>query len=79
MKIFYFAHIARALDRREEELSVPAALDTEALWERLVARHPTLGRFRGSAKFVRNGEYAADGERFADGDEVGVLPPVSGG
>ncbi len=79
MKIFYFAHIAQALDRREDEVSVPGPVDAEGLWERLIARQPGLRRFRASAKLVRNGEYAAHGEQFADGDEVAVLPPVSGG
>jgi len=79
MKIFYFAHIARALERREDELSVAGPVDAEALWERLIAREPGLQRFRASARLVRNGEYAARGEQFADGDEVAVLPPVSGG
>jgi molybdopterin converting factor small subunit len=79
MKIFYFAQIARALGRREDELRVPAPLDAGALWTRLIEHCAALAPFRATARFVRNGEYAGLAEQFHDGDEVGLLPPVSGG
>ena len=79
MKILYFAQIARALGRREDELQVPAPLDADALWARLIEHSAALAPFRATARFVRNGEYADPTEQFSDHDEVGLLPPVSGG
>jgi MoaE-MoaD fusion protein len=38
-----------------------------------------LGPGRASVRFARNGTYVATDERLAAGDEVAVIPPVSGG
>ena len=53
--------------------------DVEAAWQALVALHPVLAPGRASLRFARNGEYADPTTGLADGDEVAMIPPVSGG
>lgn len=48
-------------------------------WDGLVARYPALEPGRASVRFARNGEYADPADGLVDGDELAVIPPVSGG
>jgi molybdopterin synthase catalytic subunit len=48
-------------------------------WGALVARFPVLAPGRDSVRFARNGDYADTTDTLADGDELAVIPPVSGG
>ena len=48
-------------------------------WDALVARFPVLAPGRDSVRFARNSDYADPAEPLADGDELAVIPPVSGG
>lgn len=48
-------------------------------WEALAAGFPVLAPGRDSVRFARNGEYADTLDGLADGDELAVIPPVSGG
>ncbi len=41
--------------------------------------HPKLAAHRGSMMVAVNAEYAEPTTRLRDGDEVALLPPVSGG
>lgn len=59
------------------ELEDPASI--EDAWAALQARHPSIGPGRAAVRFARNGEYADPSTRLADGDEVAIIPPVSGG
>jgi len=79
MKILYFAHVAKTLGRREDELNFSAPVTAEALWEKLLALRPALGQYRATIHLARNSEYAGPQDQFADGDEVALIPPVSGG
>lgn len=79
MKILYFAHVAKALGRREDVLEVAAPLTLDALWERLLALRPELAQYRATIRVARNSTFATPQEQFANGDEVALLPPVSGG
>ncbi len=79
MKILYFAHVAKALGCRQDVLEVKEPLAAEALWEQLVALRPGLAPYRASIRLARNNTFAGPQERFANGDEVALLPPVSGG
>ena len=54
-------------------------VDAAGLWKILSGRWPRLSAHRGNTRLARNGAYAAEGEVFAAGDEVALLPPVSGG
>lgn len=49
------------------------------LWSMLMLEYPALSPMRGTLAFAVNGEYAKGEEMVAAGDEVAVLPPVSGG
>ena len=45
----------------------------------VTATSPRLTALRPSTMFMVNQEYAPLGQQLADGDEVAVIPPVSGG
>lgn len=59
------------------ELAEGAAIDDA--WVCLVDRFPRLAPGRSSVRFARNGEYAEPTDRLVDGDELALIPPVSGG
>ncbi len=62
------------------ETSVAAGEVTlDELWPLLAERYPDLSPMRDTLAFAVNGEYARGDARVVSGDEVAVLPPVSGG
>jgi molybdopterin converting factor small subunit len=64
---------------REEILELPAGATIEHAWNGLVAKHPRLAPGRPSVRFARNAVYAPATTPLEDGDEVAMIPPVSGG
>jgi len=64
----------RALD-----LELPAGSTIEDAWRGIVARFPALAPGRPAVRFARNGAYAPPETALEDGDEVAMIPPVSGG
>ncbi len=64
---------------REVDLVVPAGATIDQAWFALVERFPALAAGRPAVRFARNGEYAPAETQLADGDEVAMIPPVSGG
>jgi len=59
------------------ELDPPATVDTA--FATLKARHPRLADMQNSLLFAVNEEYASRDKPLSDGDQVAVIPPVSGG
>jgi MoaE-MoaD fusion protein len=64
---------------RQVALELPAGATIEDAWTALVARHVVLAPGRASIRFARNAAYAAPDTPLTDGDEVAMIPPVSGG
>lgn len=64
----------RALD-----VSVAPGATIEDAWSALVERFPVLAPGRPAVRFAHNGAYAPASTVLADGDEVAMIPPVSGG
>jgi molybdopterin converting factor subunit 1 len=79
MKILYFAHVAKTLGRREDALDVSAPVTADVLWVHLLKLRPELAPYRATIRLARNNTFASPDEHFANGDEVALLPPVSGG
>jgi MoaE-MoaD fusion protein len=79
VRIRLFAMQRELAAAREVAVELPAGATVEAAWDALVARHPVLAPGRSSLRFAVNGEYAGPETALADGDEVAMIPPVSGG
>jgi molybdopterin synthase catalytic subunit len=79
IRIRLFAIQRELAGTREVRVDLPDGSDVEAAWNALVTRHPVLAPGRPSLRFARNGDYADPSTGLADGDEVAMIPPVSGG
>jgi molybdopterin synthase catalytic subunit/molybdopterin converting factor small subunit len=64
----------RALD-----LTLPSGAIIEDAWTEVVRLHPTLAPGRPALRFACNGAYTPADTVLGDGDEVAMIPPVSGG
>jgi molybdopterin converting factor subunit 1 len=79
VRVRLFAVQRELAGTREVALELPDGADVEGAWAALVALHPVLAPGRASMRFARNGDYAEPATVLADGDELAMIPPVSGG
>ncbi len=79
VRVRLFAMQRELAGSRELPIELPDGATVEDAWAALVAVVPTLGPGRASVRFARNGAYAEASTTLADGDEVAMIPPVSGG
>ncbi len=78
VRLLLFAGLAERAGLRERRLDeLPAALTVAALLERLERDYPFLREVPFTV--ARNQSLARRDEALHDGDEVALLPPVSGG
>jgi molybdopterin synthase catalytic subunit/molybdopterin converting factor small subunit len=61
----------------EVELALPATAGD--LWRTLRERYPALARYEGAIAIAVNQSFASHSTALAPGDQVALLPPVSGG
>jgi len=78
VKVLLFGAAADRAGTRETQFQA-GEITVEELWLLLAERHPGLSPMRDTLAFAVNGEYARGDARVSPGDEVAVLPPVSGG
>lgn len=79
IKVLFFGTLKDVCGRAEEVFEAPAGADAGVLFDHYAARFPQLGRMAHSIVIARNQEFTTRAEPLADGDEVALLPPVSGG
>jgi molybdopterin converting factor subunit 1 len=79
IKVLLFGAAADRAGTRQTEVPVSNETTLGELWPILASQHPALGPMRDILAFAVNGEYARMNDSVSPGDEVGVLPPVSGG
>ncbi len=76
--LLLFASAADALGARSMRLELPEGATVADLRGALAAL-PGGDRIPARAMVARNRVYAGDGEPVAAGDELAIIPPVSGG
>lgn len=79
MKLLFFAHAAQFVGCREEHWELASPLSPDQFWSELERRHPGAGALRASCRLARNREYLSPEDWLQPGDEVAIIPPVSGG
>jgi len=79
MKVLFFAGSRELSGVAEADLAITEKLSATEVWDRLIREYPKLAGLRTSARLAQNGAYSAADSEFTNGDEVAVIPPVSGG
>jgi molybdopterin converting factor subunit 1 len=75
----YFAGHRDIAGRNEEQIELDDGATVSGLWELLVARYPRLAGYSGKLLYAVNQEFSTLETELHDGDEVALIPPVSGG
>jgi molybdopterin converting factor subunit 1 len=75
--VLLFAGLKERVGERELRVALDGDASVAALLERLAERHPILNRY--PFAIAINGHYASRDASLAEGDEVALIPPVSGG
>jgi molybdopterin synthase catalytic subunit len=79
IRVIYFGMLKDAVGRQLEDVELPADASLADLIADRIAHTPVIDNFRTVLAFAINQEYAQLKDRLRDGDEVAMLPPVSGG
>jgi molybdopterin converting factor subunit 1 len=80
VRILFFSVAREAAGCAEAEIPIgPAGLSAPELWAALDARFPAFVSLRAAWRLAVNCEYFAADVAISAGDEVAVIPPVSGG
>lgn len=79
VRVRLFAALVEAAGTDVLDLELPAGATVRAALEAAGGRVPAVRRYAGSLLAAVNMEYVALAHPLADGDEVALIPPVSGG
>ena len=79
VKVLYFGRLKELSGSSEESVEVRDGARIEDLFAHCAMSRPELRKFRASLVAARNREFSAWDTPLHAGDEVGFLPPVSGG
>jgi molybdopterin converting factor subunit 1 len=79
IKVLFFGLLKDICGGAEDKLELPAGATAGAVFEHYASAFPRLKQMAASVVLARNHEFATVAEPLADGDEVALLPPVSGG
>jgi molybdopterin converting factor subunit 1 len=74
-----FARLSELAGTRVAEVEAGEGLTAKEVYRALCSQYPSLSGLNGSVRFAVNGEYVEPGHPVGDGDEVALIPPVSGG
>jgi len=79
VKVKFFA-MCREVSRCDEVvLDLPDKANESVLWVKMTERFPALETFKSQSRLAVNMAYVKDQLELRDGDEICIIPPVSGG
>jgi len=79
VKVLFFGQLKDIVGRDEESLELETGATLAAVKTHYADRYPKLQGLSKSIACSINQEYAQASAVLREGDEVGLLPPVSGG
>ena len=79
VSLLLFASVAEAAGERRREVRAPEGSTARGVFELLAAEVPALAGRSDHVSFARNQQFVSPDTVLEDGDELAVIPPVSGG
>ena len=79
VRVLFFGVLKDLAGRSSEDAEFAEDADLRAVLDRYAALSPAVGKMAGSIVVARNQAFAEPATKIAEGDEIALLPPVSGG
>jgi molybdopterin synthase catalytic subunit len=79
IQVLFFGVLKEIIGAHEDSLMLPEGARVKDVFDHYAQRFPALAAASGSIVLARNQEFVTAGTDLKDGDEVALLPPVSGG
>lgn len=79
IKVLFFASCRDAVGGKELVLDLPEGTTAAGLKDEVTSRYPRLAPLREKLLIAANAEYVDGTTVLKDGDEIALIPPVSGG
>lgn len=79
IKVLFFGQLKDVCGRAEDSYDAPVGANAGLVFDHYAAIFPGLRAMAPSIVIARNLEFTTRAQPLADGDEVALLPPVSGG
>jgi molybdopterin converting factor subunit 1 len=78
-RVRLFARLSELAGRREIEIELGEGLSAGEAYRLLCTRYPDMAAYAGTVMYAVNAEYVSPEHPLRDGDELALIPPVSGG
>jgi molybdopterin converting factor subunit 1 len=79
VKVLFFAQSRDAAGCESCDLHLDAPLTQAELWDLLIEAYPALAFQQKTSRLARHESYLPGDELLQPGDEIAIIPPVSGG
>lgn len=79
VRVLFFGQLKDVCGMPQDALELAEGAPAKLVFDNYAARFPRLAAMAGSVVLAVNHEFAQPGAVLKDGDEVALLPPVSGG
>ncbi len=79
IRVLFFASLREKVKASETNETLDVGSSVGDLWAVLCRKHESIEPMGGSVSFAVNREYANRDTVLREGDEVALIPPVSGG
>lgn len=79
VRVLLFGPLAARLGRREEDLDLPSGAAALAVYRHYASADAGIGALGRDLQLAVNAQFAPPETPLAEGDEVALLPPMSGG
>jgi molybdopterin converting factor small subunit len=80
IRVVFYGRLKALSGTKQQELTIESETTTiQAIVDRLVTAHPALQEQLPTVAFTIGADLVGPHQTVRDGDEVGFLPPVSGG
>ena len=79
VKVKCFAMCREITGSDEITLELPASASLAQFWDKMTASYPELEKYQTHSRVALNMEYVTTEASLKEGDELCIIPPVSGG
>jgi molybdopterin synthase sulfur carrier subunit len=79
VKVKMFAIFQEVFATDEMQITLEAGAPVSQIFDRLVSQHPNLEKWRSLTRYAVNLNFVQPDRVLDNGDEVALIPPVSGG